>query len=138
MHECEWLIQVHSIAPLVTVAEVQSFIERIEQEDLDVLLSCEPIQIECAMNGQPVNFSFDQKTNSQELSPIQRISWSLSAWRSASFLSARKAGRCATYAGRVGFHELGPMAAHVIKTQRDLDIAEALLGIVEQGGQKTT
>ena len=90
------------------------------------------------MGGTPVNFSFDQKTNSQELSPVQRISWSLSAWRREAFLSARTAGGCATYAGRVGFHELGPMAAHVIKTQEDLDIAEALLPIVEREGHSTT
>ena len=136
-HECDWLVQAHSIAPLVTVAEVRGFVDRLGQDDLDVLLSCEPIQIECAMDGQPVNFTFDAKTNSQELEPIQRISWSLTAWRRATFLQARADGGCATYAGQVRFYPLGPLAAHVIKTQLDLDIAHALLGIVEQGGELT-
>jgi CMP-N-acetylneuraminic acid synthetase len=137
-HECEWLVQAHSIAPLVTVAEVRGFVDRLGQDDLDVLLSCEPIQIECAMDGQPVNFTFDAKTNSQELEPIQRISWSLTAWRREAFLAARLRGGCATYASRVGFFPLGPLAAHVIKTEQDLVIAEALLPIVEVCGASTT
>ena len=137
-HECEWLVQAHSIAPLVTVAEVHGFVDRLGQDDLDVLLSCEPIQIECAMDGQPVNFTFDAKTNSQELTPIQRISWSLTAWRREAFLAARSGGGCATYAGRVGFFPLDPLAAHVVKTEQDLTIAESLLPIVEAQGETTT
>ena len=138
IHECDWVVQVHSIASLVTVSELRGFVDRLGQDDLDVLLSCEPIQIECAMDGQPVNFTFDAKTNSQELTPIQRISWSLTAWRREAFLAARLGGGCATYAGRVEFFPLGPLAAHVIKTEQDLAIAEALLPIVEANGVSTT
>ena len=128
----------HSIAPLVTVGEVRNFAGRLRDDDVDVLLSCEPIQIECAMDGQPVNFTFDAKTNSQELTPIQRISWSLTAWRREAFLVACSGRGCATYAGRVEFFPLGPLAAHVIKTEQDLAIAEALLPIVEANGVSTT
>jgi CMP-N-acetylneuraminic acid synthetase len=138
VHPCDWLVQVHSIAPLVTVAEVQGFAARLRDDDVDALLSCEPIQIECAMGGQPVNFTFDAKTNSQDLTPIQRISWSLTAWRRTSFLAVRSSGGCGTYAGRVGFFPLGPLAAHVIKTEQDLAIAESLLPIVEVRGGTTT
>lgn len=136
-HHCKWLVQVHSIAPLVLVREVQSFVAALD-EGMDVLLSSQRIQIECAMDGRPLNFTFDEKTNSQDLEPVDRISWSLTAWRRQSFLGARRAGACATWAGRVRFHPLGPMAAHVIKTQEDLAMAEALLPIVEVDGESTT
>ena len=137
-HPCDWLVQVHSIAPLVAVTEVQEFTAKLQGDDHDVLLSCEPIQIECAMDGRPVNFTFDAKTNSQELTPIQRISWSLTAWRRTAFLAARSNNQCATYAGRVGFFPLGPLAAHVIKTEQDLAIANALLPIIEAHSVSTT
>ena len=76
-HECKTLYQVHSIAPLLTVNDVLSFVGHMESSDYDCLLSTEEIQIECAFQDKPVNFSFDSKTNSQELEPIQRVSWSI-------------------------------------------------------------
>lgn len=126
-HPCDNLVQVHSIAPLLTTDEIRNFVEAMNSGSYDSLLSYEPIQIECALDGRPVNFTFDSKTNSQELTPIQRIAWSITAWRRSSFLEAANAGRCATYHGRVGMHPISHLAAHVIKTEDDLGFAEAVM-----------
>jgi hypothetical protein len=130
-HSCDFLVQVHSIAPLLTVAEVRSFVSALSDNPVDCLLSADNVQIECAFRGQPVNFTFSEKTNSQDLDPVQRVSWSITAWRRTTYLAAVAAGTCATYAGLVGFHAIGPLAGHIIKTERDLQIAEALLPLVE-------
>ncbi len=127
--QCDFLVQVHSIAPLLTVSQIRAFVERLRKDDCDVLLSCVPEQIECAYEDRPVNFSFERKTNSQELKPLQRIPWSVSAWRRTKYLEAADAGACATYAGRVAFFPIDRIAGHVIKTEEDLQIAEALLKI---------
>ena len=126
-HECECLLQIHSIAPLLSVQEIRDFVGAFRSGGHDTLLSYEAIQIECALNGQPVNFDFDRKTNSQDLSPVQRITWSITGWRRVTYLAAAAAGRCATYSGHVGFYELSRNAAHVVKTAQDLDFAEAIL-----------
>ena len=126
-HECEFLFQVHSIAPLLTANQVSDFVRAMQNSDLDVLLSFEPIQIECACDGKPINFTFSEKTNSQDLRPIQRITWSITGWRRSSYLAAIATGKCATYSGKVGFHPVDYMAAHVIKTEKDLALAEAML-----------
>jgi CMP-N-acetylneuraminic acid synthetase len=131
-HECEWVVQVHSIAPLLTVEEVCGFAEFVKQTSADVVLSYEPIRIECAYEGRPVNFTFAEKTNSQDLTPVQRISWSITAWRRDTFLAASARGECATYAGEVEFYPVSSLASHVIKTEEDLRIAEALLPLVEE------
>lgn len=125
-HECDYLVQVHSIAPLLTVQQIRAFTAQLEGSECDVLLSYVPEQIECACRNRPVNFSFETKTNSQELQPLQRISWSITGWRRSSYLEAADAGRCATYAGRIAFHAIDRMAGHVIKTLEDLRMAEAL------------
>ncbi|QVL50116.1 MAG: NTP transferase domain-containing protein [Thiocapsa sp.] len=130
-HDCDVVVQVHSIAPLLTVAEIRDFVAVLARDEVDCLLSTDPVQIECAYRGQPVNFSFAEKTNSQDLEPIQRLSWSITAWRRRTYLDAVAAGQCATYAGRVGFHPISALAGHIIKTERDLQIAEALLPLVE-------
>lgn len=126
-HDCTYLFQVHSIAPLLSVNDVKRFVERMKQGDYDCLLSYEPIQIECAFEGKPVNFKLTEKTNSQELVPIQRITWSITGWRRLQYLEAVSKGKCATYSGRVGFHAVDHFAAHVIKTEEDLQLAEAVL-----------
>ncbi|MGJ3243032.1 MAG: cytidylyltransferase domain-containing protein [Opitutales bacterium] len=130
-HRCDVLVQVHSIAPLVSVSDIRTFVRAMTDGSYDCLLSTESIQIECAFRGEPVNFTFKEKTNSQELEPVQRVSWSLTAWRREAYLAACRVGKCATYAGRVGFQAISPLAAHVIKTEHDLRVAEALLPLVE-------
>jgi CMP-N-acetylneuraminic acid synthetase len=131
-HDCEFLFQVHSIAPLLSVEDVRRFVQAMQAGEYDCLLSYEPIQIECALEGRPVNFAFVEKTNSQELKPVQRITWSITGWRRSTYLAAVAVGQCATYSGRVGFHAVDHFAAHVIKTESDLQLAEAVLKSREQ------
>ncbi len=126
-HPCERVFQVHSIAPLLTADEVKGFVAAMIEGNYDSMLCCTHEQIECAYRDQPVNFTFSEKTNSQELDPIQRITWSITGWRAASYIAAAEAGKTATYAGRVGFYPVDRMAGHIIKTEEDLQIAEALL-----------
>lgn len=130
-HSCDLVFQVHTIAPLLPAEDVKRFVEHMEREKLDCLLSGEEIQIECMFRGQPVNFTFSEKTNSQDLTPVQRISWGITGWRRDTFLANSRTGQCATYSGRIGFFPLGRLAAHVIKTDSDLRLAESLLSVVE-------
>lgn len=129
-HPCQAVVQVHSIAPLLTAEEVRSFVDVYRDSDFDVLLSCIEDQIEVAYRNQPVNFTFAEKTNSQDLLPVQRITWSITAWRRATYLEAFAHGRTATYAGSVGFHPVSAISGHVIKTETDLAIAEALMALI--------
>jgi CMP-N-acetylneuraminic acid synthetase len=130
-HDCEHLAQVHSIAPLLTAAEVRAFMNAWVNSDHDVMLSCIHDQIEVAYQNKPVNFTFAEKTNSQDLQPTQRITWSITGWKRKAFLEAAEASKNATYYGSVGFYPVSSISGHVIKTQTDLDIAEALMNIVE-------
>lgn len=131
LHACDYLFQVHSIAPLLRTDEVARFVEAMTKGDADVMLSCEEVLIECALDGNPVNFSYSKKTNSQELRPIQRISWSITGWRSSTYLTAVESGKCATYAGKVDFFPINPMASHIIKNEEDLCVAEALWPLIQ-------
>lgn len=127
---CTYVVQVHSIAPLLKARDIRDFVTSLQSGHYDCLLAAENIQIECAYRDQPINFTFSEKTNSQELEPVQRICWSISAWKRATFLEAVKSGECATYSGSIGFYPVSPLAGHVIKTEDDLRIAEALLPLV--------
>ncbi len=126
-HACEHLVQVHSIAPLLGAGQIAAFVKTLRESPLDVLLSGTLEQIECCLDGEPINFSAAQKTNSQQLTPVQRITWSITGWRAACYRAAYEAGRNATWAGRRGFFPLDRLAGHIIKTEEDLRLAAALL-----------
>lgn len=129
-HACEYLFQVHGIAPLLTASEVRAFVEYMEQSRADTLLSCTHEQIECAMGGRPINFNFQEKTNSQDLEPIQRICWSITGWRAAMYLAAVEAGQTASYSGKVCFYPVNRLAGLIIKTEQDLQMASKLWTLV--------
>ena len=128
---CSHLVQVHSIAPLLRVKELVSFVEHFINSKYDVLLSCTNEQIECSFNSSPINFQFSAKTNSQELKPVQKVTWSVTGWRRETFLQAINEGKCATYYGKVSYFPINRLSGHIIKTQEDLEIAEALLPLTE-------
>lgn len=131
-HECEAVFQVHSIAPLLSETDIAEFVKTYDAGAHDTLISCIHDQIEVALDDQPVNFTFAEKTNSQDLAPVQRITWAISAWRRSTYLEAFNAGNTATYSGRIGFYPVNPISGHVIKRQSDLDMAAAMLPLMRE------
>jgi len=125
-HKCERLVQVHSIAPLLSVSDIRRFAEAFAKSDSDVLLCVTREQIECLYGGRPINFSLDEKTNSQDLTPVERVTWSITGWKRGKYLEAVTSGRCATYHGKVGTFNVDRAAGHIIQTEEDLQIAQAL------------
>ncbi|PCJ63217.1 MAG: cytidyltransferase [Candidatus Hydrogenedentota bacterium] len=130
-HPCETVFQVHSIAPLLGPGRIKAFVDHMVLHPCDVLLSYVPELIECAFQDDPVNFTYDVKTNSQDLKPIQRVTWSITGWRSETFTQAHDAGRTATYAGTVDYYPIDRIEGLIIKTESDLAQAEALLPLIE-------
>lgn len=127
---CDRVFQVHSIAPLLTITDITGFVNAMQAGDADVMLSVADEPLEALCRGVPVNFTFAEKTNSQDLDPVRRITWSVTGWKRETYLEAFRAGRCATYAGKVDLFSVNRLAGHVIKTAEDLAIAEALYDLV--------
>lgn len=130
-HSCEYLFQVHSIAPLLTTKQIADFVKNMIENKYDVLISVVNEQIECVMDNKPINFVYEKKTNSQDLIPIKRITWSITGWKSSTYINAYEKGQCATYTGNIGYYPIDRMAGHIIKTKEDLLIAEALSKVKE-------
>lgn len=130
-HECDYVVQLHSIAPLLSVEEIKGFTELLTESGCDTLLSVEEIILECLFDGSPVNFTFARKENSQDLKPVEKIAWSITGWKRETYMKAYESGGCGTYSGDVKSFSLKKYSAHVIKTEEDLRIAETLYSITE-------
>ena len=125
--KCDTLYQIHSITPLLDSKTIRSFFSFCEDnKHFDTVLSCVEDKIEVAYQNKPVNFSFDQKTNSQDLIPTQRVTWSATKWNSKVYLEAKSNNSVGTYSGNIGFFPVGSISGLAIKTVQDLEIANAL------------
>ena len=131
-HYCDYLFQVHSIAPLLTKEEIKKFVEYMINSDFDVLLSVVNEQIECAFKNKPINFSYEKKQNSQELEPVQRITWSVTGWKRRVYIQAYKNKKCATFFGNVGYYPISKVAGLIIKTEEDLQISDLFFHIKQK------
>lgn len=125
-HPCDYLVQIHSIAPLLTGDEIRRFAETLSAGAHDTLLSGVNEQIQCMMDNTPLNFSKDGMDATQELVPIQRISWSITGWRAASYIETFDAGGCATFHGRMGFFNLSRPSGLVVKYEEDYLMVKAM------------
>jgi CMP-N-acetylneuraminic acid synthetase len=128
-HPCDLLVQVHSIAPMIGPERVRGFVEAFRDSDADVMLSVVHEPLECLYEGRPVNFSTSAKQNSQNLRPVERVTWGLTGWRCKTYLEACRQGLCATWHGRIATFPLNRFEGHVIKTEEDLRLAECMLSL---------
>jgi CMP-N-acetylneuraminic acid synthetase len=125
-HPCDYLVQLHSIAPLVTPDEIRRFVIHLTTTNSDTLLAGVHEQIQCMMGGKALNFSRDGMNATQELVPIDRISWSLTGWRAQTYLDTFKKGGCATFHGTLDFFGLSRASGIVIKYDEDYQMVKAL------------
>lgn len=125
-HPCDYLVQLHSIAPLLMRSEIAAFTDKLVTEDYGTLLSGVEEQIQCMMEDEPLNFSRDGMDATQELKPVQRISWSITGWNAASYIKTFEAGGCATFHGKMGFFGLTRPSGLVIKYEEDYKMAVAM------------
>jgi CMP-N-acetylneuraminic acid synthetase len=125
-HACDYLVQIHSIAPLLTKSEIHHFTQELTTSGCDTLLSGVSEQIQCMMLGKPLNFSKTCMDATQNLNPLQRISWSITGWRAASYIKTYEGGGCATFHGHMGFFDLTRPSGLVIKYEQDYLMAKAM------------
>lgn len=125
-HPCDYLVQMHSIAPLVTSDEIARFVGQLTNDGHNTLLSGVPEQIQCMMEGNALNFSRSGMDATQELVPVERVSWSLTGWRADSYRATVEAGGCATFHGDMGFFALSRPSGIVVKYEDDYRMVKAL------------
>jgi len=125
-HECDFVIQVHSVTPLLDSGEIREFVKQVRADDADTILSGVEGDLEHVLETNPVNFSFDAKSNSQDLTPVFQITWPITAWRRETFLNNEEPERCSTYCGRIKYFPVSRFSGLAIKVEQDLKYAQAL------------
>lgn len=133
---CDIIAWVNTTSPLANGDEVREVIRHFENEKLDSLFTVRDEQVHCVFKNQPVNFRTDEIfAQTQDLVPVQRFVYSIMMWRTAPFLQAIKNTGAAFFVGKVGYFPVSKHSSFIIKTEEDLQVAEALMRMRDKPSQ---
>lgn len=123
------LALVHATSPLVTPETIRRFVETLQREGYDSLVSVEERSVETFFEGKPLNFDPTRKNPTQSLVPVQMITWALSGWRTESFTASYRADEAddsgPTFCGKTGVFPIDRVQALDADTWDDLYLIEA-------------
>ena len=126
---------VNSTSPALRKETMDRFIEFIQENEFDTVLSVEDIQTVSYFQGEPVNFNPGEMIQSQRLEPIRGVAWALTAWRREHFIRLQESGECPVFAGKVGLFPIPKDESVDLDNEEDWNIAE---GIMEARRTRTT
>ena len=125
-HECDYVIMINSTSPLLRLETLEQFIDFVQKNKFDTVLSVVDEYAECFYNGETLNFTTAEKINSQNLTPVRKVVWAITAWKRDSFLKACETG-CGVFNGSIGCFPIPKDECCDLDTLEDWAIAEGML-----------
>ena len=135
-HECDFVVMINPTSPLLQPATVRRLCELVRTDAHDTVLSVLDEKAECFFENRPVNFSTRVKTNSQDLTPVRKVVWALTAWRRSHFLDVAGRGECGVFSGRLGLFPMPLNESCDIDTQEQWDVVEGMLLAKSRSGNQ--
>ena len=126
--DCDILIQILPTSPFITQKEIESFVNKMNADDLDTLVSVEHQQIACLYQGQAINFdNLKKNPPSQTMMPVLSYATSLMGWKTSKFLENIGNYGVAYHGGlgKTDFFELKGYSTIDIDNEEDFVLAEA-------------
>lgn len=126
-YKCEYLVMLNTTSPLLRKETYGRFIDLVSETEADTVLSVVSEKEETFFRGKPLNFSLEEKINSQLLDPTQKIVWAMTAWKRSSFISLQEQGKNPVFGGKIELLEIPKDEACDLDTEEDWRIAEGIL-----------
>ena len=139
--EGDLLIQLLPTSPFITAKTIDSFINKILNEELDTCVSVSNAQIECIYKEKSINFDLQKKTlPSQELEPIKVYACGIMGWKYDNYIKNMKKFSAAYHGGegRIGYYDLKGNETIDIDNEEDFHLAEAVVYSISKGVKNPT
>lgn len=126
-HDCDYVVMVNTTSPLLRADTVQKFLAFVNENDYDTIVSVVAEREETFFQDKPLNFSLEEKVNSQFLEPTEAIVWALTAWKRDTFMKLQEEGKNPVFGGKLGKYAIPKDEACDLDTEEDWRIAEGIL-----------
>lgn len=126
-HACDYVVMINPTSPLLRQGTLNNFMQYVDQNDFDTVVSVISAKEETFYKGEPLNFSLAEKINSQLLEPTEAICWALTAWKRDTFMNLQEQGKNPVFGGRMGRFSIPKDESCDLDTPEDWNIAEGII-----------
>ena len=126
-HCCDYLVMINPTSPLLGLDTLTMFLDFTKEDEYDTILSVVSSKAETLFQGDPLNFSYSEKVNSQLLAPVEQVVWALTAWKRDTFIGLQENGANPVFGGSVGYFSIPKDESCDLDTQEEWRIAEGIL-----------
>ena len=126
-HPCDYVVMVNTTSPLLRQETLDKFMEYVKENDFDTVLSVVSEKEETFYQDKPLNFSLQEKVNSQLLEPVEKIVWAMTAWKRKTFMRLQEEGKNPVFGGKIGKFAIPKDESCDLDTEEDWRIAEGIL-----------
>ena len=126
-HDCDYVIMINPTSPALRQETVNAFIDNVQNNDYDTIMSVIHSQTEAIYKGTKINFDGSDKIPTEQLEPIEEIVGAMIAWKKSTFISLQESGKCPVFGGKMGTFAIPKDEAADIDNEEDWRIAEGIL-----------
>lgn len=135
-HNCDYIVMINPTSPLLRKETMDKFIEFLNYNDFDTILSVISVKAESFYKGQPINFTVKEKINSQLIEPVEEVMWAMTAWKRERFIQMQENGVNPVFGGKIGRFVIPKDESADLDTEEDWNIAEG--AIMARNARKDT
>ena len=129
--ESDYMFMVNATSPLLEPETIKKFVNLLVSSDYDSMFSVVEEYSESFVSGAPINFDLAKKKPTQELNPVQKLSWSISGWKRNSFLASYEKDipnvQGPVFCGDIGLFVVNKIEALDVDDWEDLHLVESYL-----------
>ncbi len=131
-HECDYVIMINPTSPLLSSKTLENFLNYIEENDFDTVLSVVDYKEEAFYRNKPINFTYDKKINSQFIEAVRVMCWALTGWKKSTFMDLQRQNKNPVFGGNIGLFSIPKDESCDLDTPEDWRIAEGHVVAKEQ------
>lgn len=134
--ECDTVIQLLATSPFISPEEIRTFVDTMENNKVDTMISVSNVQIECIYDNSPINFNhYKQSPPSQQLTPIKAYACGIMGWNCDNYRGNMEEFGCGYHGGKgvVGTFPLKGFSTVDIDNEEDFLLAEVIAKHLESG-----
>ena len=137
-NDCDALVMVNPVSPLITSDDIDLAIETFEKGNFDTLISVKEERLQSFYLGKPININIHEKlAMTQNINPIQIISWAVSIWKKKSFMESYEKNGYAVFNGKLCLFPINPLHALKISYEEDFFLAEIMISAKKYHNEDT-
>ncbi len=126
--DCEAMIMVNPVSPLVEADDIRAAIEKFEHDKLDTLIACRQERLHSFFEGEPLNFNSQGKLPAtQDISAVDICTWTVCIWRKSTFIESFEKHGYAAFSGKVGLFPISPINTLKVSYEADFQLAEHIM-----------